>query len=478
MLPQSREAEINSIVELIQSKQLYEQVVDAVGPDRILDPDWRPAEEGGSKEPSMLSSILGNVMSSLVDIGLLNDLPKREKATIKLQKKTEIEAFEKSNVLTVSFISHTPELAQEVVDRLVGVYQTLHVNLHRPPRAFEFLERETQRIDQELSRARSALEDFKNETGILESNQQRSVLIERISKLKSDLLVAESGEVALKTEVLRLVESLSQMDETTTMAETVGAGNEGADGMRQELYRLEVSREQNAAKYTENHPLFVQSDKQLRQAKALFENDEANRKESIVGPNRIYQDTAVVLEHKRPMLAAEQARIAKLREQIAELGEALHTFTANERKFAELERNVEIMEANYRKYFANLEQARIDTKMKSEEFSNVGIAQSATLNPKPHSPNKLVNFAAAIVLGVFGGLGFAVFAEYLNPSASSDDDVEQAVGVGVIARVPELGHEQLVFGAVASRGAALTRVDPKKGVRFTLGDSSSPSEPA
>lgn len=459
MLPQSREAEINSIVELIQSKQLYENVVDAIGAERVLDPDWVPEGTEGASQPSIFSSIVGNATSSLAKMGILNDLPAREKAVIKIQKKIEVEAFEKSNVLTIRFTSYSPQLAQEVVDRLITNYQTQHVNLHRPPHAYEFLENETQRIQQSLDLARIALEDFKNETGILESTQQRTVLIDRIAKLKSDLLVSESTEAALRTEVQELADGLKEMPENIAMSETVGAGNEGADGMRQELFRLEVQRENLAAKYTKSHPALRQIEEQLKQARSLLQIAEGKRKESIVGPNRIHQDTAVAFEQKRSMLAAEQARLVKISAQIKEAEETLRLFTANERKFAELDRNVEVLEANYRKYFSNLEQARIDTKMKSQEFSNVGVAQPATLNLKPSSPNKLINFLAALFLGTAGGLGLAVFMEYLNPSVSSDEDIEQAIGAGVIAWVPELTEQQMAILRNRNPTLGTTRVD-------------------
>lgn len=475
MLPQSREAEINSIVELIQAKQLYEEVVDYINPERILNRGWRPADEGGPSEPSTFSSVVGTLMNSLTSWGIVNDIPRRERAVIKLQKNTEIEAFEKSNVLTVSFVSHSPELAQAVVDRLVSAYQTHHVNLHRPPHAFEFLEQETQRIETQLSEARIALEDFKNETGILESSQQRTVLIEQLAKLKQDLLMAETTEAVLRTEVKHLVDGLGRMQESITMSETVGAGNEGADGMRQELFRLEVLREQSASKFTSNHPIAKQIEEQLNKAKTLLESEEANRRESIIGPNRVYQETSVALEQKKPALAAEETKVQKLRSQMEELGSTLRKFNSNERTFAELERNVEVLEANYRKYFANLEQARIDTKMKSEEFSNIGIAQPATLNLKPHSPNNLINFGAGIFLGIVGGLGLAVFAEYLNPAVVIDQDVEQSTGIRVIARIPVLSSEQLSLGR-GRRDGEITRSEHRTRSKPIEGDLLSPGE--
>ena len=78
---------------------------------------------------------------------------------------------------------------------------------------------------------------------------------------------------------------------------------------------------------------------------------------------------------------------------------------------------------------------------------------------KPSSPNKLINFLAALFLGTAGGLGLAVFMEYLNPSVSSDEDIEQAIGAGVIAWVPELTEQQMAILRNRNPTLGTTRVD-------------------
>ncbi len=117
--------------------------------------------------------------------------------------------------------------------------------------------------------------------------------------------------------------------------------------------------------------------------------------------------------------------------------------------FAKLEREVEVLEANYRKYFINLEHARIDAKLQSQELSNIGLAQPATLNLKPHAPNKLINLSAAIFLGLFGGLGLAVFLEYLKPSMYGLEDYEATLASPVIASIPHLSSQELLRLRVA-----------------------------
>lgn len=415
MMPQSREAEINSVVELLQSKQLYEQVVDQVTPERILESDWQPPGESGTpKQSGVLSNLAGNLLGWLASVGILNDLPARERAVIKLQKKTDVEAFEKSNVITVTCKSYSPELSQLLVAALVEGYVQQHVHLHRAPGAYEFLASETARIEESLLQRQADLEQFKNETGILSSDLQRAVLIQRISHLEAELLQTESEAAALETEVASLELGLASMSSTETTARTVGAGNEGVDGMRQELFKLEMAREAQAAKYTSDHPRMRVIEQQTSEAKQILSVVETDRVASVEGPSKVHQETKVTLLQKRPALAAIQAKRNKLLQQIETFNNALDKFTHSETQFAKLDREIAILDSTYRKYVSNLEQAKIDAKMESENFSNVGIAQPASLNLKPHSPNKLINLLAALVLGSCGGCGLAVMLEYFS----------------------------------------------------------------
>jgi tyrosine-protein kinase Etk/Wzc len=205
-----------------------------------------------------------------------------------------------------------------------------------------------------------------------------------------------------------------------------------------------VLREQYAAKYKPDHPVLRELESQVKQAREILAAAEAARTEQTQGPNKIYQETSVALEQRRPQLEAVRARIAKIKQQIGEFNDELDRFTASERKFAKLEREVEVLEANYRKYFVNLEHSRIDAKLQAEELSNIAVAQPATLNLKPYAPNKLINLAAALFLGSVGGVGLAVFLEYLRPSLNIAEDYEAALNAPVIASIPDLDESELL----------------------------------
>jgi len=447
MMPQSRQAEINSVVELMQAKQIYEAVVVEIGAEPILERDYvDPTDESAAVQTesteSSLSEAIGATMSYLASVGVLNDLPREEKAVIKLQKDFDIEAFEESNVITVSFETYSPELAQRVVDSTVRNYIHEHVRLHRSVGADRFLAEETQRIYRELSDRQEELELLKNRTGVLSSDLHRGKMIDRIATLETELMQAEAQASALETEVNELASGLSIVSPNHMVSETIGAGNQGADGMRQELFRLEMAYEDLMSTYTSSHPKVRKMEMQLEQSRKVLTKAESGRREQVQGPNQVYQEASVALMLKRPALAATQARIAKIQEQIAQFNLDLTRFTKDEIQFAGLDREIAILDASYRKYAANLQQAMVDEKMKIEEFSNIGIAQPASLNLKPAKPNKLINLLLGIFMGGAGGVSLAVLLEYLRPKLNTVEDIEGLLQLPVVATIPKLPRKE------------------------------------
>src|SRR5262249_14921903 len=99
----------------------------------------------------------------------------------------------------------------------------------------------------------------------------------------------------------------------------------------------------------------------------------------------------------------------------------LEKLNADELQVAQLEREVLMEEANYRKYTESLEQARIDRVMAQEGKSNISIVQPATLDHKPVKPNAMLNLAMGMLLGVAGGLLLAYLADAIGVSEQTRD---------------------------------------------------------
>ena len=70
-------------------------------------------------------------------------------------------------------------------------------------------------------------------------------------------------------------------------------------------------------------------------------------------------------------------------------------------------------------------------------ISNVSVVQPASLPIEPVKPRKLRNFVLSILLGMFGGIGFAFLVEFFDDSIKSRQDVARRLGLPVLATFTE-----------------------------------------
>ncbi len=273
-VPLSRENEINSVVEIMQSRALLEKVVDKLGPAAILSlpnqaysaeavasnentPEWigRTRVEMGQ-----IFALGTNLLISLNSSAGLDD---RERAVLRLAKKVKVEAAKKSNVIEVSCEGPTPAQCQSVVAKLIDAYLDEHLRLNRAHGSHEFFADQTRRLRDNLSRREADLRDLKNRTGLASPAPQRQLIVARIGRLEDDILQAEAARAVAQARVQNLREKLASLPDTQVTAETSGFGDEGTDRMREQFYILQVREKEAQAKYTDDHPKMKQIREQI-----------------------------------------------------------------------------------------------------------------------------------------------------------------------------------------------------------------------
>lgn len=440
--PMSREAEINSIGFMIKSHNLFEAIVDQIGVDRILT-GVSPEEESDNQESSGGGgSVFGSVASSLTKMGVLNDVPQRERAIIKLSKGLSVKTLERSNVLKISYEANDPTLAQDVVNCLIEQYQEWHVKMHRTSGTQQLLESQFKSIAEELTTKEKQLELFKSQTGMISATLTKEQLVSRLGVIRNHLLEANIDLASLEKEVGEMQSNLDSLSPTHIVSKTVGAGNQGVDGMRQELFRQEIELESLLAKNTAQHPRVVELRNTIAKAKEILELDESSRTESVVGNNPIYEQLLASILTKRPLLESAKAKALYLTTELEKLQSTIRAFNDNQRQYDTLTREVGIADEKYRRYQRSLAQARVDFSLEENRLSNISVSQPATFAEKPVRPNKLINLILGIMLGLFGSLGTAVLLEYMAVPACTREEIESTFSAPVIATVPRVSRQE------------------------------------
>ncbi len=87
---------------------------------------------------------------------------------------------------------------------------------------------------------------------------------------------------------------------------------------------------------------------------------------------------------------------------------------------------------------ANKYKERFRVALAALKANNVSIAERAQVPVEPVKPNKLFNLFMAVVVGLFGGVGMALFFEYQDATVRNVEDVERLTPWPFLGNVPPI----------------------------------------
>jgi uncharacterized protein involved in exopolysaccharide biosynthesis len=434
---QQRETEVKSELEILKSQDLIEKVVDAIGPVSFLRP---PEDANGTSQKNgggikaWLAPILEAVTSPFKS--LFNQLSDRDRVILAVTKSLEIEAPKTSNIITINFETKSRKLAQETITKLIGFYLDKHINVHNTPGSFEFFTKETNQFRDSLTKMEENLKELKDRTGIASLTEQRGILFARIGRLQQELEETEAALATSSAKVQSMEKTLAELPKTTIVQETTGNPNQGVDLMRDRLYALQLKEQDLLSKYTETSKPVLEIRRQLAEAKSLLAKEEPTRTQVTQGLNEAHKQIELALLAERANLSSLRAKAREQRIQLASARNDLKAINDSEVSLLQVQREVGIQEANYKKYFDKLEQARIDHALEMVKISNISVVQPATYPIKPVRPKRLLNIALGLFLGIFGGIGLAFICEYMDHSFRKPEDIKQKLDLPTLATIP------------------------------------------
>lgn len=449
-LPANREDEINSVVQVLVSRSMAERVVDALGPGFLLDKKIPEADKSAEapavtmlpngetfvSHPAPLAAAGTPQRSFLEKINPLEEMPIREAAVTKFRSRLKVGAVKKTHFINISYEATSPEKAQQVVNTLIQQYLDHHTRLNRTPGSHEFLTKQAEDMAARLKAAEDKLREFKTKSGVTSVEEQRRILEQRMGSLQDKLFGVDAELAQATTEVEKLEQTLEELPETRVTAEVEGHPNEAADLMRQQLFALELKEIELLSRYGEDFVLVRDIRRQIADARAILARQTFERTQKTTAVNTVQEQLRVDLLKRRTQVAALKAGAEELRSQVTATRDHVAQLNQQATEIARMERETSVQEANYRKCIDNVEQTRLDDELRQQRITNVVIAQSPTIEPKQVRPQKATNFALGFVFACGASLSLAFFAEFLDHSFRTTEQVEEELGLPTLASIP------------------------------------------
>lgn len=417
---ESRENEINSIIEILRSQDVMDEVVNRIGIDAILHGLPIAATSAATK----------SVDSSMPD-------HRHELAVMRLQKTINIWAPKRSNVIGIHATASSPEIAQGIVQAVIAAYHEIHPKINSTAGSFEFFADQERVLRDKLETATTELRDAKDAMGVASLEGKRTMLQGELSNLEDRLLQAKSEIASSEARITSLKTKLNEVPKFTETSRAENA-NIATDNMRSSLYQLQMKQQEMQSRYTESHPQMIAVREQVAELTKLLGSESGLRVQSTSAINPSYQQLETSLLTESANLDSTRARENSLIAQRSDVLAQLKTLNHDEVKLSQLQQQVSMTEQSYRETSTRFEQARIQRELTSQRVSNVNLVQPASYVSKAVSPKRTMLLGVAAVASILSGamsiLGFA----FLERKFRSLFDMAERLQLPVVASFPAL----------------------------------------
>jgi uncharacterized protein involved in exopolysaccharide biosynthesis len=391
---------LNSLIQMLTSGSLVDSVITEIGLKKLY--------PGIVASPPSSGTPLGSA----------------ERRMIKHDLKVRV--AKNANIIQVIYDHPNPELAAKTVNLLVNSFIARELAVLRDPQS-KFIQEQLEQYHTQLVQSETALDDFRNHTGISSLDEERTLLLKQRADIESSLAnnqaqvtELENRKQVLQSELAKLPLNVEYADED--------------DASQSQLVQLQVQRQAMLNNYRPDSQTVQDLEKQIQRLTELQAGGQTRVSRQL--PSVSYESIEVDLNRDEAQIRGLQEAQSTLQRQRADVVRRIATLDGQNTKLQDLERQNQIADLNYRTYYQYFEQARLGEGLNKQKITTMSVIEPATAAELPTYPR-----APRILLisgGVAAILAFLVafLLEGLDERLNLPVQVEDALKLPVLASLP------------------------------------------
>jgi uncharacterized protein involved in exopolysaccharide biosynthesis len=209
------------------------------------------------------------------------------------------------------------------------------------------------------------------------------------------------------------------------------------------MTQLELELVELKTRYKETADPVLQHEKQIQELRAKLESLESQPAEIVTGVDPRVQEAELLRQTATAELQAQLSMEKSLDADLEKAEADLARLNASSKRVLEVQREIELAEAKYRRFVNTLNTAEMSEMLDKDQVGNVTVLQPATLPAGTSSSQrkKLAILAIGLFMGLAAGVALAFMIDYLDHSLKTTEDVERHLGLPVLAALPaRRGH--------------------------------------
>jgi capsular exopolysaccharide synthesis family protein len=329
---------------------------------------------------------------------------------------------QQGHVLAISVTSPDPMKAARLANAVADAYllDKLDTRFEAAKRASAWLSDRLVDLRKQLRESEEAVAKFRADNGLFQSgnvtlNQQQ------LSELNAKLVDARA-DVAQKKAQVELLDSIQAKG--GNLQNVPDISNAGAlPALRQQAATLSQQQSELMARYGATHPLVVN----VRAQQSDVERAIATETRRLVASRKNEYDLA-------------QSRVTSLEQSLREATGQTSIDDTTAIRLRELERTAAVNKSLFEDF---LQRAKITQEQSTFEAHEARVISPALPPGAPSSPRKGQYMAINLLIGLFVGVGAAIAKEMLNAGFTTPKQIEDLLGLPVLASVNRMGPDDL-----------------------------------
>lgn len=427
--------------EIIKSRSLANKVCKKLDLFQHEEFHPEPKKDPVSVAKRAVSSAIGSVVSGVKNfvfprirtdkgkeikgVSLENSISEAKANVIdQFQGRLSVSPVRETHMVKVSFEASSPKLAAKIANAVGQAYidYNLETKMETVKQAVSWLKKRLKKERQKVQQAQNKFLEYRKKHNITTdiSPQTEQIRVKRLSDLKSQILQAKTKRQKLESKYKQAKQYFSRFESLNVLPDILT--NKVIQSIKESELELSIKMSKLSEKYGSNHPKIKSIRSQLRNLRERKKNEA----EKIVQSLKQEYQTALSEERSlKQSLQDEKQEAMELNQMAIQYGV--------------LKRKAESAKEMYDMLVKRFKEASLTEDIQTV---NTRVVDRSEVPGNPVRPQKKRNMLLAVILGLALGTGVSFFAEYMDNTFKSPEDISKILGIPYLGMIPLMKQDK------------------------------------
>lgn len=362
--------------------------------------------------------VVQRVIDSLGLVAKKPELAQAADPVASFLKYVYVDPIRNTRLIEIQVDDPDPKLAAEIANAVAATYvsQNLELKLAAARDALTWLTTHVSDLKTKVNESELALQRYREQAGLVSAEEKQSLAAKKLSEFNSAFIEAKAKRLEMETRLVELRKAAQQPE--VLESSPLVLNNPLVQRLKGQAVELEVQRSKLLKTYKDKHPEVLKVQSQI---------DEINQ--------RIKDEVGRIAMSMETEYNVLKSREAAMLGAVGQYRDEMQSLAKKEIQYAILKREADSNQQLYDMLLKRLKETGLSQGLDS---NNVRIVEPAVAPVRPVKPRKTLNLVLAVALGSVFAFAVAFFAEYMDDTVRTPEQVEQSLGVPVFALIPSM----------------------------------------